>query len=364
MTELDLISTGVLLLRGDARIERANAAAEHLLQRSRHLLEGAPLDSVVRNPERLRLLIERARRLHGSVTDQEVELQLDGLSHGGSRVVLSVTASPVEGEHGHEVACVLELRAVDQQTKMAREARLAEQSEATRVLVRNLAHEIKNPLGGLRGAAQLLERELTDPQLIEYTQVIIREADRLQALVSRLLTPHRLPRYGRQSLNPVIERVVALMRAEWGRSHAITADFDPSLPEVECDAEQIMQAVMNIARNACQATQGVEAPRVIVRTRVARGVVLARRLHRMAFEIAVIDNGPGVPPELRERIFYPLFTTRTDGAGSGLGLALAHTFVAQHGGTIELESEPGCTVFRILLPFSRPVGAGAEEPRV
>jgi two-component system nitrogen regulation sensor histidine kinase GlnL len=250
------------------------------------------------------------------------------------------------------VALILELRQIDQQLKIAREERQLEQQEANRELIRNLAHEIKNPLGGIRGAAQLLERELERPQLSEYTQVIIQESDRLQSLVNRLLTPHRLPTYRRTNVHEVLVRVKGVVQAEF-TAIPIEADFDISLPEIEADPEQLTQAVLNVVRNAAQALSGTTAdPRIVLATRVARYVTLARRRHRLALSICVTDNGPGIAPAIRERIFYPLVSGR-DG-GSGLGLTIAQTFVAQHGGTIECESEPGRTVFRILLPVDYP----------
>jgi len=350
---LELISTSVLLLNGEERVVHANAAAEHLLQLSRRQLCGMALEQVFRDAVRLRPLIDRALQTGASHAEQEVEVHLNGRTNGAARRVVNCIVSPIDAEDPYRGRLVVEMRPVDQQVRIAREERVSAQNQANRELVRNLAHEIKNPLGGIRGAAQLLERELSEPPLVEYTQVIIHEADRLQALVNRLLTPHRLPHFARQPLHPVLDRVLAVIRAEFGQTHRLRADFDVSLPDVECDAEQITQVVMNIVRNACQSTTQVAQPEVLVRTRVARQVVLARRLHRIAFEIAVIDNGPGVPAELRDRIFYPLFSTRKEGEGSGLGLSIAQTFVAQHHGLLEFDSEPGHTEFRVLLPFVR-----------
>jgi two-component system, NtrC family, nitrogen regulation sensor histidine kinase GlnL len=189
---------------------------------------------------------------------------------------------------------------------------------------------------------------------VEYTQVIISEADRLQSLVNRLLTPHKLPRFVSTDIHRLLDRVLQLMKNEFGATHLIDADFDVSLPDVQCDSEQITQVILNIARNACQSSSVVASPHISFRTRVTRQVVLAKRSYRMALEIAVIDNGPGIPFEIRDRIFYPLFTTRTEGTGSGLGLSIAQTFVAQHFGAIEVDSEPGHTMFRVLLPFAHP----------
>jgi two-component system nitrogen regulation sensor histidine kinase GlnL len=231
--------------------------------------------------------------------------------------------------------------------------RLLEQQQANRDLIRSLAHEIKNPLGGIRGAAQLLERELDRRPLREYTQVIIGEADRLQALVDRLLTPHRMPKYQSVNIHEILARVGTVVQAEFPRI-AILSDFDISLPEFQGDPEQLMQAIFNVVRNAAQALEGVlGVPQIRLTTRVARGVTLAKRRYRLALALLVEDNGPGVPDSIRDRIFFPLVSGRE--GGSGLGLTIAQTFVTQHNGAIECESVPGHTTFTILLPleFSR-----------
>jgi two-component system, NtrC family, nitrogen regulation sensor histidine kinase GlnL len=352
---LELITTTVLMLGADRRIAYANASAEHLLALSRRQLIGASLANVFRDAERLTPALDLAATNGASYTEHEIELHLAGKVNGASRLVVNCTVSSIDSRAPDQAPMLLlELRHIDQELKFAREARIAEQNQANRELVRNLAHEIKNPLGGLRGAAQLLQHELSSPQLVEYTQVIIAEADRLQSLVNRLLTPHRLPRFVATDIHRVLHRVQQLVQNEFGGSHAISADFDVSLPDVEIDCEQITQVVLNIARNACQSSAEAAAPQVIFRTRIARQVVLAKRRHRMAMEISVIDNGTGIAPENLDRIFFPLFTTRTAGTGSGLGLSIAQTFVTQHYGAIEVDSEPGHTVFRVLLPFSHP----------
>jgi two-component system nitrogen regulation sensor histidine kinase GlnL len=245
-----------------------------------------------------------------------------------------------------------ELRPIEQQLRQAREERLIGEQQASRELIRNLAHEIKNPLGGLRGSAQLLERELDlsalgrarVEELCEYTQVIIKEADRLQALMDRMLTPHRAPRIEPVSVHEVLEHVRSLMKAEFGTE--IERDYDPSLPELLGDREQLIQAVLNIARNAAQAS----SKNVLFRTRAVRQVTILRQRHKLALDLQVVDDGPGVPDELRERIFSPLVSGRE--GGTGLGLSLAQTFVQYHHGVIEFESRPGRTTFRILLPLT------------
>jgi two-component system nitrogen regulation sensor histidine kinase GlnL len=231
-------------------------------------------------------------------------------------------------------------------------------SKANRELIRNLAHEIKNPLGGIRGAAQLLDRELERPALHEYTQVIMKEADRLQSLMDRMLTPHRLPQSAPLNVHEVLERVRSLLIAEFPRGFSISRDYDVSLPLVTGDKEQLIQAVLNVARNAAQAITGGgknagERPGEIgLRTRVVRQVTLARRRFRHVVAVEIWDTGPGIPEELRERIFHPLVSGRE--GGTGLGLTLAQTFVNQHHGLMSFESAPGNTCFTILLPAEEP----------
>jgi two-component system nitrogen regulation sensor histidine kinase GlnL len=236
-----------------------------------------------------------------------------------------------------------ELRPIEHELRLAREERLESEQSANRELIRNLAHEIKNPLGGLRGSAQLLERELDRAELREYTQVIIKEADRLQTLMDRMLTPHRAPRVEPVGVHEVLERVRSLARAEFGVE--IERDYDPSLPELLGDREQLIQAVLNIARNAAQSG----ARTVTFRTRALRNITILKQRHKLALELQVIDDGPGVPAEIQDKIFNPLVSGRE--GGTGLGLSLAQTFVHYHQGVIEFESRPGRTTFRILLPL-------------
>jgi two-component system nitrogen regulation sensor histidine kinase GlnL len=242
---------------------------------------------------------------------------------------------------------------IEQQTRQEREERHFDQVQANKELIRNLAHEIKNPLGGIRGAAQLLQMEGQSKALMEYTHVIIQEADRLQGLVDRLLAPHRRPHVvGDVNIHEVCERVRSLILAEFPRGLRIERDYDASIPDFRGDREQLIQAVLNIAHNAAQALAERIARQdavITLRTRVARQVTLGKRRYRLALELHVEDNGPGVPESIRERIFYPLVSARE--GGSGLGLTLAQTFVQQHQGTIECDSEPGRTLFRITVPL-------------
>jgi two-component system nitrogen regulation sensor histidine kinase GlnL len=339
---LELLATAVLILGGDRTIRYANPAAENLFEISLAKLAGHPLHAVLGDSAALIAAIDKAVSAGASYTEQELEVGIGPKP----RLHLACTITPVDAP---EAGLLLEFRHIDQQLKIAREERLNEQQQANRELIRSLAHEIKNPLGGIRGAAQLLERELDHAQLIEYTQVIIGEADRLQSLVNRLLTPHRMPTYRRTNIHEVLVRVKGVVGAEFP-AIPIVCDFDISLPDFDADPEQLTQAFLNVVRNAAQALSGTTRdPSVRLVTRVARGVTLARKRHRLAISATVQDNGPGVPEAIRDRIFYPLVSGRE--GGSGLGLTIAQTFIAQHNGTIECASEPGNTAFTILLPL-------------
>jgi two-component system nitrogen regulation sensor histidine kinase GlnL len=214
-------------------------------------------------------------------------------------------------------------------------------------MVRQLAHEIKNPLGGLRGAAQLLERELPAVELREYTRVIIGEADRLTALVDSMARPSQTPSKTALNVHEICEHVYHLVRAEAPPTLSIERDYDPSLPDGRLDRHQLIQALLNVARNALQA-QG-DKGRIVLRTRARSNVTIGPVLHRLMASVQVEDNGPGVPQQLRASIFYPLVTGRAN--GTGLGLAVAQELVTRNGGIIEFESEVGRTVFTLLLPL-------------
>ena len=339
---LDLLATAVLLFAEDGRVTWANPAAENLFEMSRKKLVKRRAAQIFGDSAALDAAIGKARASGASYTEQEIEL---GAS-GKARLHLSCTATPVDVEDG---AMLVEFRHIDRELKIAREERLNEQQQANRDLIRSLAHEIKNPLGGIRGAAQLLEGELDRPQLSEYTQVIIGEADRLQALVNRLLTPSRLPTYRRTNIHEILVRVRSVVQAEFP-AIGMVLDFDISIPEFDADPDQLTQAVLNVVKNAAQAVAvGTPDPQIRLKTRIARGVTLAKKRHRLALALSIEDNGPGIAAAIRDKMFYPLVSGRE--GGSGLGLTIAQTFIAQHDGTIEWASTPGQTSFTILLPL-------------
>lgn len=339
---LELLATAVLLLDEERVVVHANAAAENLFELSKRQLIGRhPRDFFI-DAEPLLVAIDKTGASGASYSEQELELVVPGKP----KLTLSCTASAVDAP---DASLLLEFRPIDRQLRMAREERLQQQAQENRELIRSLAHEIKNPLGGIRGAAQLLERELDAPQLIEYTQVIISEADRLRSLLNRLLTPHRVPKFVATNIHELLVRVKGVVHAEFPVVRIVT-DWDTSLPEFDADPEQLTQAILNILRNAAQSVIGATAgPEIRITTRVARGIVVGKRLHRLAVAVSITDNGPGIPEAMRDRIFFPLVSGRE--GGSGLGLTIAQTFVAQHQGTIEVESVPGRTVFTILLPL-------------
>jgi two-component system nitrogen regulation sensor histidine kinase GlnL len=334
---LDLLATAVVALDDDFVVRYANPAAENLVATGARSLLGLPFPLLFSEGEGLETNLREARATHWDYTAQNVTYARAGRDPERlSCVVTRIDAG--------ELALLAELRPIEQQLRQAREERLLSEQQSTRELIRNLAHEIKNPLGGLRGSAQLLERELDKVELREYTQVIIKEADRLQALMDRMLTPHRAPQIEEFSVHEVLERVRHLVKAEFGTD--IERDYDPSLPEMLGDREQLIQAVLNIARNAAQGG----SKNVKFKTRALRQVTILRQRCRLALELQVVDDGPGVPEEIQDRIFNPLVSGRE--GGTGLGLSLAQTFVQYHQGVIEFESRPGRTIFRILLPLT------------
>jgi two-component system, NtrC family, nitrogen regulation sensor histidine kinase GlnL len=342
----DLLATLVAVLRtDDGSVLFANAALEDAMGISRRTLRGSDFADAFAAPGQLRQALEGVRDNAFSVLRYDAAL----LRQGGEPMPVHVVV--VQVERPGEV--LVEMLPLEQHAKQEREERLLDQTQANKELIRNLAHEIKNPLGGIRGAAQLLEMEIDSRDLKEYTQVIIHEADRLQTLVDRLLAPHRRPHVvGDVNIHEVCERVRALVVAEFPRGLSVRREYDTSLPEFRGDREQLIQAVLNIVHNACQALVDRIAAgdaEIILRTRVARQVTFGKQRYRLALELHVIDNGPGVPAELKDRIFYPLVSGRE--GGSGLGLTLAQTFVQQHHGLVECESVPGRTDFKILIPL-------------
>jgi two-component system nitrogen regulation sensor histidine kinase GlnL len=343
----EYLATGVVVVDVEGHIQHLNAAAEDLLGLSRRSVIGAPLARFFTDPVVFEQAIEGAGRAEFSALRYDAYL-LPG-DEDDEAILTHVVVAPGEGHQD----VVVELLVLEQRSRQQRETRLFDQVQANKALIRQLAHEIKNPLGGIRGAAQLLQLELTTRELKDYTQVIIHEADRLQSLVDRLLAPHRKPHVAAPvNIHEVLERVRTLVLAEYPQGLKVVRDYDTSIPEVLGDKEQLIQVVLNVAQNAAQALSDERAracAEISFKTRVARQVTLGGVRHKLALELHVIDNGPGIPEAMRDRVFYPLVSGRE--GGTGLGLTLAQTFVQQHQGLIECSSQPGRTDFRILIPL-------------
>ncbi|MCB4360453.1 nitrogen regulation protein NR(II) [Quatrionicoccus australiensis] len=342
---LDLLASAVLLIDEGRLIRYINPAGENLLAVSSRSVAGKTLDAVCTCSATLQSALDNGLNNNWGYTGQNIQLKRSD----GEILHINCTVTPLRPELAAGVRLLLELQPIEHHLAATREERLIEQQQASRELIRNLAHEIKNPLGGIRGAAQLLEHELANPSLKEYTQVIIKEADRLQDLMQRLLTPHRAMLPTTVNIHEILERVRSLLTAEFPGSLHMQRDYDTSLPELVGDREQLIQAVLNIARNAAQAMGG--EGEIILRTRSLRQITLVKKRYRLAMEIKVIDNGPGIPDDIRERMFYPLVSGRE--GGSGLGLTIAQNFVQHHHGTIDCSSRPGNTVFTLRLPVEQ-----------
>lgn len=345
---LDNLGTAVLVFDNDLRLVYLNQAGEIMLAHSARFARGRSIHELVANSA---VVVDQ---LADAITGQQVITKRGCLLELPDAPDLRVncTFTPVT-EAGIGPCVLLELCQVDHQLRVEQDELLINQQQAAHALVRGLAHEIKNPLGGLRGAAQLLEREISDTALKEYTRIIIGEADRLQALMDRMLGPNSLPNLRPVNIHQVLERVRELVAAEAGEGLVIHKDYDPSLPDLSADADQLIQAILNIVRNASQALGG--KGEITLRTRVSRNFNIGTRKYRLVARIDITDNGPGIDEEMRKKMFYPMVTSRSN--GTGLGLSIAQALVSRHQGLIECSSQPGETTFTILLPLDEMHGA-------
>lgn len=341
---LDALATGIVVLDAQLCVIYANVAAQALLAISFKQARGRPFADLLVDKNGLIATLKRARDQGDTFSERELPIRPSGLKH--ELLMLDVTVTPLEGQMTG-THLLLELSDTTQRARITRESDLRERLSSSRMMIRQLAHEIKNPLGGLRGAAQLLERELADPSLREYTSVIIGEADRLTALVDSMGGPVRAPQKAQLNIHEICEHVYQLLHSEARATVLIERDYDPSLPDALLDRHQLIQAVLNIARNALQAVG--ERGRISLRTRALSNVFIGDKRCRLAAHLEIEDNGPGVPEEIRSTLFYPLVTTRPN--GTGLGLAVAQEIVTRNGGTIEFSSAAGKTVFSVILPL-------------
>ena len=345
---LDNLTTAVLLLDAELRLQYMNPAAEMLLAVSGQRNHGQFISELfTESAEALSALRQAVSQAHPFTKREATLTSLNGHSQ---TVDYAVTPIPAR----RETLLLLEIHPRDRLLRITKEEAQLSKQETTKLLVRGLAHEIKNPLGGIRGAAQLLSRELHEPSLRDYTDVIIEEADRLRNLVDRMLGSNKLPSLSMTNIHEVLERVCSLVDLESQGRITLVRDYDPSIPDVLIDREQMIQAVLNIVRNAMQALASqndLHLGRITLRTRTLRQFTIGHTRHRLVCKVEIIDNGPGIPPELQDTIFYPMVSGRAD--GTGLGLAITQNIISQHQGLIECESHPGHTVFALFLPLEQ-----------
>jgi two-component system, NtrC family, nitrogen regulation sensor histidine kinase GlnL len=338
---LENLSTAVALLDAQLCVLYLNPAAEALLETSSGRAQGFGLTKLMPHSARFIEDLRAAMRSAHSYTEREMQIALPS-----DRVLTaSCTITPL-GEGARPSALLLEITELDRQLRMTREEHLLAQQKTTQAMLRGMAHEIKNPLGGLRGAAQLLEMELDDPELREYTRIIIREADRLRKLMDRMLGPSNQPHMALACVHEILEHVRGLIVAEAPDGVRVEQDYDPSIPFIRGDRDLLVQAILNVALNALQAVgdKGV----IKFRTRIARQCTIGAKRYRLAVRVVIVNDGPGIAPELLEQIFFPMVAGRPQGAG--LGLSIAQNLINQHNGIIECNSRPGHTEFCVVLP--------------
>ena len=345
---LDNLTTATLLLNAELRLEYMNPAAEMLLAVSGQRSHGQFISELfTESTEALSSLRQAVEQAH-PFTKREAQLT----SLTGQTITVDDAVTPILNQG--QTLLLLEVHPRDRLLRITKEEAQLSKQETTKMLVRGLAHEIKNPLGGIRGAAQLLARELPEEGLRDYTNVIIEEADRLRNLVDRMLGSNKLPSLAMTNIHEVLERVCSLVDAESQGCITLVRDYDPSLPDVLIDREQMIQAVLNIVRNAMQAISSqneLRLGRITLRSRALRQFTIGHVRHRLVARVEIIDNGPGIPPELQDTLFYPMVSGRPD--GTGLGLAITQNIISQHQGLIECESHAGHTAFSIYLPLEQ-----------
>jgi two-component system, NtrC family, nitrogen regulation sensor histidine kinase GlnL len=341
---LDNISTSIIALDANLNVLALNSSGEDLLEFSEERSLGQAIGKLLLDPGELIGALRQVQDTGSPLARRGAPLTL----HSGREIHVDLMLTPVIASE-ENIALLLELQPVDRLLKISREENLVHAQETTQEMIRGLAHEIKNPLGGVRGAAQLLARELPDPELEEYTNIIIREADRLRDLVDRLLGPNQQLDTTRLNVHEVCEHLRNLIAAETKNRIQLVRDYDPSLPDISADRGQLIQAVLNIVRNALQASENLDHCVITLRTRAQRQFTIGSQRHRLVCRLEVEDNGPGIPEDMLHSIFMPMVTGRAQ--GTGLGLTIAQSIITRHGGLLECSSEPGKTRFTIYLPL-------------
>ena len=340
---LDSLITGIVVLDTKLNIKMINTASELLMHTSKTKAYGRPFKDLIIGTDSLIQELRSAIENRQPFTRRGIELHLPDQQSP----TVDFTVNVLENPKG----LLIEIQSLNRLQNIDRDDQTMIRQETTRRLIKGLAHEVKNPLGGIKGAAQLLDKELPEPELKDYTQIIVSQAERLSLLVDRMLGPTKLKSFQSTNIYEVFERVIQIVKAE--NPHRINwdRDYDPSLPQLEADKDQLIQAMMNIIQNASEATTSVANPKIAVRVRAARQFTIGTQRHKIVLKIEIIDNGIGIAPEMLERIFFPMITDKP--FGSGLGLSIAQTILAQHQGSIQVESKPGLTKFLIHLPFKQ-----------
>ncbi|MBV1884442.1 MAG: nitrogen regulation protein NR(II) [Pseudomonadales bacterium] len=344
---LEHLTTSIVLLDENLTVQYLNGAAENLMSISESQIINLPAAKLFTGDQALLKGLKECLTSGRPYTQHEFRLNLVS----GHHPTVDYTATPVEGESDTPML-LIEIRQLDRLLKISRDEATITTHQATKALIRGVAHEVKNPLGGIRGAAQLLEKELPSTELKDFTSVIIDEADRLRNLVDRMLGSHKLPTLAEINIHEVIERVKSVIEADVHGDIKIQRDYDISIPEIVADADQLIQAVMNLVRNAVQAlleNKHQVDPEILITTRIVRQFTVGSQQYRLALRMNITDNGPGIPDALMESLFYPMVSGRA--AGTGLGLSIAQSIIDQHHGIIECESRPGETCFSVTLPF-------------
>ncbi|TRY32148.1 nitrogen regulation protein NR(II) [Aliiglaciecola sp. M165] len=341
---LESLATAVLVVDDQLSVKYANLAAQSVLERSDNQLLGFPVTQFISHSSVAFSRLKNVFKKNDGFSDGEVLLTF----FDGRHILADVTVTCFE--HQKKSALLLEIKVIDQQKRISQESQQWAQQQAARELIRGLAHEIKNPLGGLRGAAQLLEKQLPNQELKEFTQVIVEQSDRLTNLVDRLLGPNSPPNFQWANIHQVLEKIRTLVSLDDIKNIDIARDYDPSIPDMFFDQDMLQQAVLNIVRNSVQAL--AEQPyqgQILLKSRIKRQLTIHGKKHPLVAQIKIIDNGPGIPLELKDTLFYPMVTGKSN--GTGLGLSIAQTLVDQHEGKIDVESWPGHTEFKIFLPI-------------
>jgi two-component system nitrogen regulation sensor histidine kinase GlnL len=338
---LDNLHTSVILLDHNFNLTYINYAGEILLQSTARTILGRNINSLIRCPdEDLTKSLNEVLKNKAPITHNETTLGVPD----ERQIKVDCAISPFL-ETNKPTQIIIEITTKDQHLRVTRDEQIRHKNQIARDIVRRLAHEVKNPLGGLRGAAQLLEAELNSEELKEYTQVIIKEADRLQQLVDKMLGPNQLPEIAALNIHQVLSHIIPLVRAESPHIE-FTLDYDPSIPDIMGDKNQLIQSILNIIGNAVKANDGQGT--ITLKTRIQRHFLIADKIHRHVLQLDIIDNGSGIPKKIQDKLFFPMISGRED--GMGLCLSIALSLIARHHGLIECHSRPGQTIFSIFLP--------------